>query len=209
VPISQFIQPLEQRMFLSVSSSTLSGDLATVHNDAGTVRGEASSFHKTVAADLKTLSTDVRALKVASNNKLLAKVNADAGILEAKTLVAEAGLLGTGESLSAVVTAEGKLLLLKPSNTKLSAKLASDTASLNSKVATKLSALQTAVTKLQTGLDTDLSNIDTANSSSATVAADVSRTETDIASRVGSYNSSTSTFQAAIVALTNALNSIA
>lgn len=207
--MSQFIQSLEQRMFLSVSSSTLSSDLATVHSDASAVRSEALSLHKTVAADLKTLSTDVRALKVASNNKLLGKVDADAGVLEAKTSVTEAGLLGTGESLSVVVAAEGKLLLLKPSNTKLSAKLASNTAALNSKVSAKMSALQTAATNLQTGLDTDLSNIAAANSSSTTVAADVTKTKSDIVTALASYNGSTSAFQAAIVALTNDLNSIA
>jgi hypothetical protein len=206
--MSRFIQPLEQRMFLSVSSTNLSTDLATVRSAATTVRTDLTGLRKNISADLKTLSSDVRALKVSSNNRLLAKLAGDNGVGFAKMVVAEANLLATGEGLSTVVTAEGKLLLLKPTNTKLAAKLATDTANLNSKVASKVTALQTAETNWQTTDDANLSAIAANNSSSTKVAADVSTTEADIPSGLASYNSAVNTFKAAVTALTTDLDSI-
>lgn len=200
--MSRFIQPLEQRMFLSVSSTTLTTDLATVRSDAATVRTDLTGLRKNIAADVKTLSSDVRALKVTSNGKLLAKFDADDAIGYAKVVAAEASLLATGESLSAVIVAEGKLLLLKPSNTKLATTIAANCANLNSKVASKITALQTAETNWQTTDDTNLGNIATNNSSSTTVAGDVSITEADLSSGLASYNSAVNTFKAAVTALT-------
>jgi hypothetical protein len=206
--MSRFIQPLEQRVFLSVTSSTLATDLSTVHTDATAVRTTASTNHQTLLADLKTLMSDVRSLKVTSNNKLIATFNHDNAIGQAKINGAQAGFLATDESLSAVVTAEGKLLLLKPSNTRLRTKLSSDTANLNSKVASKASTLQTDVTNWQSAVDTDLTGITTANSSSTTVGGDVSKTKADIALGISNYNNAVSAFKAAVNALTADLNSI-
>jgi hypothetical protein len=206
--MSRFIQALEQRTFLSVSSTTLSTDLATVRTDASAVRTSAANSHHALAADLKALSSDVRALKVTSNNKLMAQLNLHAAINGAKASIAESSLLATGESLSAVVTAEGKLLLKKPTDTKLIAKLSADTAALNTKVAARVSALQTAKTNQLTVLDTDLNAVAANNPSSTTVRSDVTTAEADASSHLTSYNSAVSAFQAAIVALTTDLNSI-
>lgn len=205
--MSRFIQPLEQRMFLSASSSTLSTDLANVRTDATAVHTANSTLRQTVQADLRTLATDVRALKVTSNNKLLATLNHDNGIGQAKVNGAQAGLLATGNSLSAVVTAQGKLLLAK-SNTTLRTRLSTNTANLTTKVGDKTTTLQSDVTSWQTTVDADLALIRTANPSSSAVTGDVSKAEADIATGVTSYNDAVNAYKAAIATLTADLDSI-
>ena len=207
--MSQFIQALEQRTFFSVSSATLTADLATVRADAAAVRVTAANNHRALAADLKTLASDVRALKVTSNTKLAAQLRAHEALNGARVNVAQNGPVATGEALSAVVTAEGKLLLLKPTNTKLAARLHSDTASLNAKAAAKVAALQTARANYVAALDTDLNAIAANNPSSTAVRTDVTTTEADAAAQETSSNNSVTAFQAAITALTTDLDSIA
>lgn len=207
--MSRFIQPLEQRMFLSVSSSTLSTDLSTIRSDGATVRSDAAALHSSVSASLKTLATDVRALKVSSNNKPLATLQAHFAVGYAKGAAAVSSFIATAEGLSAVIVAEGKLLIAKPSNTKLAARISTDSSNLNSKVATKLAQLQDADSSWESELDTDLTNIATNNSSSSTVAADVNAAKNALSSGVATLNSAAGTFQTAVTALTTDANSIA
>lgn len=206
--MSRFIQPLEQRMFLSVSSSTLSADLSTIRTDGTAVHSAASTLHSSVAAALKTLSSDVRALKVTSNNKPLATLQGHFAVGYAKGNAAASTFIATAEGLSAVIVAEGKLLIAKPSNTRLASKIATDSSNLNSKVAAKLSALQTAGSDWQSQLDADLTGIASSNSSSTTVGTDVSAAKTALSSGISNLNSAAATFQAAVTALTADATSI-
>jgi hypothetical protein len=206
--MSQFVQSLEQRMFLSASSTMLATDLATVHADAKAVRVDAATSHKTLVGDVKTLATDVRALKVASNNKLMAKLNIDNLLGMARVQATQNNLLATGESMSVVVTAEGRVLLKRPTNTKLRQRLTTDSANLNAKVSSKASDLQTVESNWQTKVDADLNAIATNNSSSSSVATAVAKVEADIAAGLSSHNTAVSAFQAAVTALTTDLATV-
>ena len=207
--MSRFIQPLEQRMFLSVSSSTLSSDLATIRTDGTAVHSTAGTLRSNVAAALKTVANDVRALRVKSNNKPLATLQGHFAVGYAKGNAAVSTFIATAEGESAVIAAEGKVLLAKPSNTRLAAKIATDSSNLNSKVAAKLSALQTADSGWQSQLDADLTGLASSNSSSTTLAADVAAAKAALSTGISNLDSAAATFQAAVTALTADATSIA
>lgn len=199
--MSRFIQPLENRMLLSASNTVLSGDLSTVRTDASSVRNGLTGLHANISADLKTLATYVRALKVSSNNKLLVKLNAADAVGYARTTAAQAGLLATGQSLSALLVADAKLLNAKPSNTKLAAKISTDATNLNTKVAAKVNALQTAETNWQSADDSNVTAITSNNPSSTTVSTEAGIVTTDLSSALASYSAEVRTFQTAISTL--------
>lgn len=191
----QFVQPLEQRTLFAATgiSATLNTDLSTIRADAKTVRADLHTVSKTVGADVKTIQADLKG-SGSSNNKLLATLRADDARSLAKVTVAQERYLDSAQALSAIVTAEGKLLAAH-SNSNLRSHLTSEISKLNSTVATNLANLQIAVTNAQSAFNTDVQAIASANTSNPTLATDVAGAKTDFSSTTGTYLAAANTFK--------------
>jgi paraquat-inducible protein B len=191
----QFVQPLEQRTLFAATgiSATLSADLSTIHADAKTVRADLHTVSKTVGSDVKTIQADLKG-SGSSNNKLLVTLRADDARSLAKVTAAQERYLDTGQALSAIVTAEGKLLAAH-SNSNLRSHLASQISKLNSTVADNLATLQAAVNTAQTTFNTDVQAIAAAGTSNPTLATDATTAKNDFGTTTGTYLVAANTFK--------------
>lgn len=177
--MSQFIQSLESRTLFTGTTATgaaLLADVKQVVSSAATARADlrsavsaATTNTNTVAADLKTSTTSANR---ASNAGLLRTLRSDEAKTFATLRAAETALLVVGSSLSARAAADGKALLLHPTNTGIEARVTADTTALATVPAARLATLQ--ADALNGVLGTDLTNLVNANPANTALATDTS-----------------------------------
>lgn len=185
--MSQFVQSLEARTLFAAVSSPLTADLALVNAAAKAVRGQLTLVRSTVLNNVKTIQSDLKALSNTSNAKLLATLKADDAKSLAAVTAAQASYLATVQALALRTAADGKALAAHPSNTKLSARVASDVSKLDTAESDKSDALRSAVSSLDGKFNNDVLVISSANSGATPLSTDVTNAETGLARNAGNY----------------------
>ncbi len=111
-PARMFLESLESRAFLSVTSATLAADNAAIVAEAAAASAALKTFVIDVKASNATLTTDLKTLPK-SNASLFATLKADEVRLEATLKTNLTLLLKPGAALAKKSTATGQSLLIK------------------------------------------------------------------------------------------------
>lgn len=199
--MSRFIQLLETRCLWSASAMTLSADLSAVRSDATAVRVALAAGHEAFAADLRSLSKDVIALRTRSNNKLLAQLDVQVATGGAREMNLQRAMLANSEALSAIITAQGRLLLLKPTAGLRAQRLTANIAKLNANLSNEIGALETAGENWVGAVEASLNGIASANPSSAAVDADGTQAASDFEAEGQTYGAAVVTLEGAVTTL--------
>lgn len=195
--MSRFIQALERRALLSVSTTSLANDLTNINTDEAALKADLTTLQSTALTDLKTLKTD---LKGSKSGSLLGKLGADETRYEGKlkgdvnALLKEAAASGKGVK-------DGDGVLATPNNLALRQNVRADVKSLGA-TTTLLSKLTADAST--TGLSADITAITSANPSNA-VATDAGKARNDLNNLSGKLVSDANKFSSAIGTLTTDL----
>ena len=189
--MSRFIQLLESRTLLSVTTATLLADEALIVADAATAKADLRVLAAAVRADTKTITADLKGTPK-TNLPLLHTLKTD----EAKALAVITkdlnALLNPGVSLSRRSTAAGVAQIHK-GTAAVEAKVAADVAALQTVTTAPLATIQ--ADDQGNTIGTDLQALVTANPSDTTLATDVSKQETDTNTGGATFNTAAVKFQ--------------
>jgi hypothetical protein len=171
--MSRFIQALECRALLSVSTTSLANDLTNVNTDAAALKADLATLQSTAAADLKTLRTD---LKSSKSGSLLSKLAAD-GTKYLVKLKSDVNALLKETNVSAKGVKDGDGVLATPNNLTLRQNVRADVKALGT-TTTLLSKLTADAST--TGLTADITAITSANPSNTSLANDAGKAKNDL-----------------------------
>ena len=173
--MSTLIQPLESRRLFSVTAATLAADLSATKTTGAAVKTALASITKVAVSDLKSLKADLKGSASTSNKSLLKAVTTDENQLVSKLKADVAALLKAG-TVAKRGAADGASLL-KKSTAKLVTKVHADITALSSATAAPLATLNTDAHG--SAVNAALTSLLSANTSNATLANDVAKTNSD------------------------------
>jgi hypothetical protein len=182
--MSRFIQSLESRTLLSAASVTeaaLLTDVKNVQAAAVTARGDLKSAASSIGADTKLIATDLKSSTTSANRATNAGLLRTLRVDESKTFATlrahEAALFSVGTGLSRRAAADGKALLLHPTNARIQARVTADTTALTTEPAALLAKVQADTQNV--GIGTDLTNLANANPTNTALATEIQTAQND------------------------------
>ena len=181
----RFIHSLERRQLLSASAPTLSADLSDALSELKAAHGVLTAARSTELADRKTFLADLRPASTRANAKLVAQLERDDARASAKTFAADTALTLKGAALCRRATADGILLLKRPTNAALNTRVSTEASALVEQIATLLSAVQDQFVAANQTHDADLSAIVSANPSIPALSSDLQSTENHLGGASG------------------------
>lgn len=110
-------------------------------------------------------------------------------------------LLTNSEALSSIITAQGRLLLLKPTAALRAQRLTANIAKLNANLSNEIGSLETAGENWVGAVEANLNGIASANPSSAAVGADAAKAASDFLAEGQTYGAAVVTFEGAVTTL--------
>lgn len=207
--MSKFVQTLEPRTLFAATATELSTDLSNVIHDAAATRVALHAERSAAIADEHAVLVSLRGLSNKQQNAALVRtLNIDDASHSAKVGVAQARFLDKAVALSAIATAEGKALLLHPTNTHLQARFTAAVSALDTQLPPLLSNLQSLNSAAVLAYATDMNAIANANPSSTAVAGNVATAKTDVNSNAANYNTASSQVLSDTATLSAALKTI-
>jgi hypothetical protein len=206
--MSKFIQSLESRTLLSgtpVTQATLAADDALIVANAATAKGDLKTLSAAAKADMKTIQTDLKGLPK-TNAPLLKKLKADESKLLVQITKDLNALLNPGKALGKRATVDGESLL-KKATARLQAKVGAEGTTLGLVTLATLAKLQ--ADSQGTAIVADLQALAAANPGSAVIAADTTKTMTDLSTQNMALVTAATTFQTGTGTLATDLGSAA
>ncbi|HSZ55808.1 MAG TPA: hypothetical protein VK797_09115 [Tepidisphaeraceae bacterium] len=201
--MSRFIQSLERRALLSVSTTSLASELSNVTTDAATVKADLATLQTTAKADLKAIQTDLKGSP--KSGGLFGKLQSDENKWLGK-LKADVTALLPAATKSATYVKDGNGVLATPNNNALRQKVKGDVTALGSATTTPLAKLM--ADSSTTGLTTDLNALTSANPSNTALSGAVTTAKTDLNNLSGKLVSDAGKFATAVGALKTDLTSL-
>jgi hypothetical protein len=194
--MSRFVQSLEPRTLFSatpITKETLLADRAAIIAQAKAAKASLAALNKALAADTKTVQTDSKGSK--ANAPLLKTLKADEAKTRATVNKDLNALLGPTQGLANRSIGHG-IALMAHSNPALDAKIAADVAALAAATAVPLAKLEADLQAAAIGADVNA--LLTANLTDATLAADITKLESDVSAAVANLTTAATTFQSGV-----------
>jgi hypothetical protein len=206
--MSIFVHLLEPRRLFSMTAAILAADAAQVIAEAKSVQSILVAGRATDAADRKAVFAELGRPVGKDNTKLVSALSRDDASAWAKTLAAENALLAKGNALAHRAAADGTLLLKRPGNAALQARVSADEAALANEFPSLISAVNDQYLALDRARNADLGNLLAANPSSPTLPGAVQTAESDSAATNGKLGGTTTLLQILVNNLSADLTSL-
>lgn len=208
MPYLSFIYALEPRHLLSASAPTLSADLSDALSEIRVFRGILTAARSTEVADRKTFLADLRPASSRASAKLEAQLEGDDVRGWNKTFAANSALLLNGSALCRHATADGILLLKRPSNPALNTRVSTEASALGGQIASFLAAVQNQFVAADQTHESDLNAIVSANPSLTNLADDLEATEGHLGGASGELSGTIALAQNQVNTLANDLATV-
>lgn len=172
--MNQFTEQLEGREFFSATTATIFADLIKVSKDAAQIQNDLRGYIPALQADLKPVAVDLKALPLSKANiQLLTKLRTD----QVKAVVTLAQdyrtLMVVSTKAMTKVTMDAFMLMAKPNDEAVKAKLAADITAAQSAAAAPTAKFMTDLEACATTLSADVTALIAANPTATKLATDL------------------------------------
>ncbi len=194
--MSRFIQPLERRMLLTATATSLANELTTINTDSATVKVDMAAIQTAVKTDLAAITVDLKG-SPKTNAPLLRFLKRDTNQFVAK-LKADVTTLLRATATSAKGASDGTALLAAPTSAPLQGRIPNDIPPLTL-TTTRFGKLNGDA--LTATVDADVTALTTANPTNTALNTDGNKLTSDLNTLTATLLSDAGKFNTAVGAL--------